>query len=102
MALFNRNSAMNIASRSESQPTCGLDLPAKRWLIAITKSYLYTTVYTIAHKMKAVNTSNKECCLINIVERIIETASTKEAILIPFLFSKCLLFAMAICAPKEL
>lgn len=60
------------------------------------------TKYIIIDSAKAVKTSNTECCLINTVARMIEDANTKEAIRIPFLFSKCLLFAIAKCAAMEL
>lgn len=47
-------------------------------------------------------TSNTECCLINMVDRMMEKASIPEAIRIPFLFLNPALLITAKCAPMEL
>lgn len=56
----------------------------------------------MAAMIKAVVTSNTECCLINIVDKIIEEANRNDEIRMMGLFLKQLLRAMAKCAPKEL
>ena len=40
----------------------------------------YTTIYMTAAMMKAVSTSNTECCLMNMVDRIMETHSIRDAV----------------------
>ena len=52
--------------------------------------------------MKAVVTSNTECCLINMVDIIIDVLSIKEANLIPLCCLKCLLLIIAMWQPSEL
>ena len=58
--------------------------------------------YITAAMMKAVVTSNTECCLISIVDKIIETHKHSEQARIPFFFSSCALFITAIWQPREL
>ena len=52
--------------------------------------------------MKAVVTSNKECCLINTVDIIIETQRNKEPIRIALWFLRRWLFMTAMWHPSEL
>lgn len=52
--------------------------------------------------MNAVVTSNTECCLINMVDIIIDALRTREANRIPLCCLKCLLLIIAIWQPSEL
>ena len=53
-----------------------------RWaFVAITMSLLYTRMYMTNPSPSPVATSKTECCFRNMVERMMEKASTPEAIL---------------------
>lgn len=58
--------------------------------------------YITAAMINAVVTSNTECCLISIVDKMIEMHKTNEQVRIPFFFSRCALFITAIWQPREL
>jgi len=58
--------------------------------------------YMTAAMINAVVTSNTECCLINMVDKIIETHKTNEQARIPFFFSSRALFITAMWQPREL
>ena len=52
--------------------------------------------------INAVTTSKTECCLMNMVDNIIERLKTKEEAWSHFLPDKPFVFISARCAPKEL
>ena len=51
--------------------------------VARIQSLLYTNTYMTAPRAMPVSTSNTECCLMNMVERMMDVASRREAILMP-------------------
>lgn len=71
-------------------------------LFAAIHSRLYTSTYMKAPKVIPVRTSNTECCLINTVDRMMETARKPEQMQRGFLLLSVLLCITARCAPMEL
>ena len=58
------------------------DLFAGSYFIAVILPDCYNihAIYMTAAMMKAVSTSNTECCLMNMVDRIMETHSIRDAV----------------------
>ena len=69
---------------------------------AATVALRQTSRYMTAAIMKAVSASNAECRLMNMVDRMMEMHSTRDAVFTPLLPARALLCAMAKCAPSEL
>ena len=65
-------------------------------------SIWYTTRYMIAAIMKAVITSNMECCLINMVDRMMEIHRIKEPVRILLFSASAGVWVTARCAAIEL
>ena len=70
--------------------------------VAVIQSRLYTNTYMNAPRKTPVITSNKECCLMNTVDRIMENAKMPEPMEISFLLRSVLLCITARWAPMEL
>ena len=60
-------------------------IPRRILLPASAASLLYTKVYIMLPSAIPVATSNTECCLMNIVDRMMDTHKIPEANLIPLL-----------------
>lgn len=61
-------------------------LPLRCDPAAVIHSRLYTSTYMTAPMMIPVRTSNTECCLINMVDRIMENANIPDPMQRGFLF----------------